>query len=321
MSILGSAFGRALSGAGRGAAEVANKYIDSNLQKQRDDALATLQRQRDESLADLQFRQTQRTEEYSQSPEVQARRNTNATAAATTVATAQRGIDLERLNDEPLNEAARKKATADAKAMSDAKTTDAIDAAYRMATDPKATEAQRVAAERKLAELKDEVRVRADGAERVARANRGPDTEDGLAKLPPAVKAAYAATQKQADRIDAAIVKAQADGMWEPATNKSQADLLVQQRVLNSRAMAMLAPYLPKSAATDEAAAIRALLLGESGGAKPAQPAKQDGKPAQDEPKADAPSKPMQLLQPLYDLNALRKRLQENSAGNNTVGP
>ncbi|MEY3251796.1 MAG: hypothetical protein RL227_769, partial [Pseudomonadota bacterium] len=69
---------------------------------------------------------------------------------------------------------------------------------------------------------------------------------DPFSKLPPAVRASYQGLAKQAEQINAAIVKAQADGMWEPDKNKSQSDLLIRQRVLEDKAQELLQPYIPK---------------------------------------------------------------------------
>jgi hypothetical protein len=87
---------------------------------------------------------------------------------------------------------------------------------------------------------------------------------DPFAKLPPAVRASYQGLAKQAEQINAAITKAQADGMWEPDKNKSQSDLLIRQRVLEDKALELLQPYIPKQGAKagspdDD---IRALLMG-----------------------------------------------------------
>jgi hypothetical protein len=96
MSILGSTFGRALAGGGKAAAGIATKYIDSDLQ-----------RQRDEALFDLRHKEMVRGEEYMQSPEVQGRRTSNAATAARTAATTQQDIELQRLNNKPLYDRAR----------------------------------------------------------------------------------------------------------------------------------------------------------------------------------------------------------------------
>lgn len=67
---------------------------------------------------------------------------------------------------------------------------------------------------------------------------------DPLSKLPPAVKLAYAGHQKTVERIDAAIIAAQAAGTWDPKAPSSQA-LRAQQAAAELQAQQLLAPYLP----------------------------------------------------------------------------
>lgn len=91
MSILGSAAGRALSGAGAAAGRLASKYIDEELAQQRA-----------QFLADLQFQSGKRTEEYMQSPEVQGRRRENARQDALTAGATKGEVELAELNNQPL---------------------------------------------------------------------------------------------------------------------------------------------------------------------------------------------------------------------------
>jgi hypothetical protein len=104
---------------------------------------------------------------------------------------------------------------------------------------------------------------------------------DPFAKLPPAVRASYQGLAKQAEQINAAIVKAQADGMWEPDKNKSQSDLLIRQRVLKDKAQELLQPYIPKQgkggASPDDD--IRALLMGDGAAGSTAAGASPAGAP------------------------------------------
>lgn len=101
---------------------------------------------------------------------------------------------------------------------------------------------------------------------------RTPGSDDPFAKLPPAVRAAYHGMTKQAEQINAAIVKAQADGMWEPDKNPSQADLQVRLMALQDRANDLLTPYIPKQGggAGSPDDDIRKLLMGEGAAAAPA---------------------------------------------------
>ncbi len=110
------------------------------------------------------------------------------------------------------------------------------------------------------------------------RTGGGGGDADPFSKLPPAVRAAYQGLSKQAEQINSAIVKAQADGMWEPDKNKAQSDLLLRQRVLEDKAQDLLKPYIPKPKGQQGASPdddIRKLLMGEpaGGGAAGAAPA------------------------------------------------
>lgn len=88
MGILGSAFGRALAGAGQAGAAIANKYIDEDLAKQRAQAFA-----------DIQHANTVRAEEYQQSAPVQERRASNAANQTLLQAAAGRKAKTEGMGD------------------------------------------------------------------------------------------------------------------------------------------------------------------------------------------------------------------------------
>ena len=88
MGILGSAFGRALAGAGQAGAAIANKYIDEDLAKQRAQAFA-----------DIQHANTVRAEEYQQSAPVQERRASNAANQTLLQAAAGRKAKTEGIGD------------------------------------------------------------------------------------------------------------------------------------------------------------------------------------------------------------------------------
>lgn len=114
MGLLGSALGRAMAGAGGAAAGLANKYIDEEIANRRSEFLAQLQRGNAEHAAEVQFGLAKRTEEYTQSPEVQGRRRDNAGAATVAAAAATRQGELEGLNDTEYQGARRSKADQDA---------------------------------------------------------------------------------------------------------------------------------------------------------------------------------------------------------------
>lgn len=114
MGLLGSALGRAMAGAGGAAASLAGKYIDEEIATRRAEFLAQLQRGNAEHAAGVQFDLAKRTEEYTQSPEVQGRRRDNATAATLAQGSATRQSELEGLNDAEYQGARRSKADQDA---------------------------------------------------------------------------------------------------------------------------------------------------------------------------------------------------------------
>lgn len=103
MSLIGSALGRGLAGAGAGAAAVANKYIDEELAADR----ANL-------LADIQHQSAVRLDQYQLGAERQATLRGNATAATMAQGQATRASELDGLNDAAYQGAKRSKADADA---------------------------------------------------------------------------------------------------------------------------------------------------------------------------------------------------------------
>jgi hypothetical protein len=78
------------------------------------------------------------------------------------------------------------------------------------------------------------------------RANR--DAVDDL-KLPPGVKTQVDLIKKRAEQISVAITKAQADGMWDTASNPSQAKLEADLGALDKELRGLLKPYLPAAPA------------------------------------------------------------------------
>lgn len=239
-----SLFKRALGGAASAGVAITNKYIDEQLASSRA-----------KMLSDLQFEQTKRLDDYNLSPERQGR----ITAAE---AERERKVGTAR-NETAL---AGKRAEAGDKELTQAQ----IDRANTTLQGTMGAEAERSGM---IAEA---------NAKAGAKYRQQPTgSDDPFAKLPAAVKVAYAGIQKQADQINAAIVKAQADGMWEPEKNKAQADLMIRLRVLNDEAESLIKPHLPKQPGEqDNDKAIRDLLLGK-GDVKPgAAPSADLGKPA-----------------------------------------
>lgn len=137
MGLLGSAFGRALAGGGKGAAELANKYLDDELIQQRQQAFLDMQRvsrnqeradadafnndparverdrqrRRDDALAAGKTAEEVQLSANTNQPLQQSRRDLKAGDAA-----GDRQIELDRLTDQSLNAARRNVAADDAAA-------------------------------------------------------------------------------------------------------------------------------------------------------------------------------------------------------------
>lgn len=262
MGLMGSAFGRALAGGGRAVSDIATKYIDEELARTRAQAIADIQHNSNIRTRDANFA-------FENDPNNVATRVGTAATVAKAAAGTQQQIELDRNNNEPLNESARRKATGDAAAATQAK----IDEAYRIATDPQSTEAQRITAERRLAELKDELGARTTAAVDQARGTEQARAAAGAYsartgedfKLPPGIKAELDALDKRDEQINGAIVRAQADGMWEPDKNPSQKQLQTQLVANRLRRNQLIQPYLGGGGAADPAG-----MRGGPGGAAPA---------------------------------------------------
>jgi hypothetical protein len=99
MSLLGSALGRALAGGGSAVSSIASKYIDADLQRERDAALADLQVR-----TASRMRTDQAAHDDARAPVVRQRAVDDAKAAAG----AQDDITLGRANNSVLSEALRR---------------------------------------------------------------------------------------------------------------------------------------------------------------------------------------------------------------------
>lgn len=120
MGLLGSAFGRALSGAGEAAQHLARRYIDDEILRNREEAFADLRvrtagtiREQDDAFKNDPTR-VARDRQRTQDDTVAARET--ARQQAPLDAQTAREVEAARLNDGTLNEAARKKAADDAAA-------------------------------------------------------------------------------------------------------------------------------------------------------------------------------------------------------------
>lgn len=125
MGLLGSAFGRALSGAGEAAQQLARRYIDDEILRNREEAFADLRvrtagtiREQDDAFKNDPTR-VARDRQRTQDDTVAARET--ARQQAPLDAQTAREVEAARLNDGTLNEAARKKAADDAAAAAKSK--------------------------------------------------------------------------------------------------------------------------------------------------------------------------------------------------------
>ena len=124
---MGSALGRALSGAGEGVARLGGKYIDEELAQQRAQALADIQRATAGKMRGDEFA-------FQNDPTNVATRNATARTTALDAGKTAQQVEMDRLQNVPLAEAARGKAKSDAdaahKTQKDQLTADASDSNY-----------------------------------------------------------------------------------------------------------------------------------------------------------------------------------------------
>lgn len=239
MSLLGSALGRGLAGGARATEEVANRYIDADLAQKRAQALA-----------DIQHASAVKLDQYQMSPERQGALRENERQGVLSKAEAAREAELAGLNDTALQGARTARGDADATAATRRK----IDGRKTELTE--LTPAEIAAANQTLegtmgAEAKRAGLLAAAQAREQAKYRPGGD--DPFAKMPPAVKLSFQSLQTEAKQLSDAMVKAQADGMWNPDTNKSQADLLVRHRAIGAKMRDLLQPYMGKQGAAPAA--------------------------------------------------------------------
>lgn len=107
MGLMGSALGRALSGAGEGVARLGGKYIDEELAQQRAQALADIQRATAGKMRGDEFA-------FQNDPNNVATRNATARTTALAAGAAGREAELQGLNDTGYQGAKRSKADSDA---------------------------------------------------------------------------------------------------------------------------------------------------------------------------------------------------------------
>ena len=107
MGLMGSALGRALSGAGEGVSRLGGKYIDEELAQQRAQALADIQRATAGKMRGDEFA-------FQNDPTNVATRNATARTTALAAGAAGREAELQGLNDTGYQGAKRSKADSDA---------------------------------------------------------------------------------------------------------------------------------------------------------------------------------------------------------------
>lgn len=228
MGLLGSALGRGIAGAGAAAGSLANKYIDEELAANKA-----------KMLADLQHSSAVKLDQYNLSPERQAQLRTNATDATLAQGDATRQSELAGIND------ADYQAGVQGKKDSDATAETRREIAKLQAMTPAQIEAKNAATKGTMTIEAQREALIAEARERMKAKYDTTGGAGGGLKLPPGVKATADRMDDDLKQINAAIVKAQAEGSWEPDRNPSQKQLIATQRATQLRYSQLIAPYLP----------------------------------------------------------------------------
>ena len=235
MSLLGSSLGRGIAGAGAAAATLSNKYIDEEMAADKA-----------KFMAQLQHSSAVKMDQYNLSAPRQTQLRTNATDATLAQGAATRQSELAGLNDTGYQTAVQGKKDSDAAAETKREIakiealTPAQIAAKNATTEGTMTlEAQREAL---ITEARERIKAKYD---RTAGAGGGAGGTGSSLKLPPGVKAELDALDKRDEQINAALVRAQADGSWDPEKNPSQKQLIATQRATQLKRAQLIAPYLP----------------------------------------------------------------------------
>ncbi|MEY2854664.1 MAG: hypothetical protein RL030_1796 [Pseudomonadota bacterium] len=280
MGLLGTSF---LAGAGHGL-NVLGGALMKGAEKDQDEILAE---RRMKVLADIQRQSASGVREDAFKFENDPGNVATAVSTATTKAKAAGMLarDEAVLNEtnQPLRDARTANADADADAARE-RELKALDAKWK---DPRYTESVRQEAKVKADALREESRIKGDEAIRVAGAHvqsladaGAYGNRDGSLKLPPGVDRAVKGLEGIENDIRQAIIKAKAEGVFDPAKNKNHQELMNDLADTRRARDRLLAPYLPAA----------------PGGAEPddpyrVRPPKKDGAPAAPAVKTDAPAK------------------------------
>lgn len=270
MGLMGSAFGRALAGGGRAAADIASKYIDAEIERNRMQALADIQRTSAQNTRkdQLQFdtdpnnisarvgaARTSAIETGRTANTVDAERLSDSTLRQAKIeaekakAEAERSREADKLEDPRLRNARISDAVATSEGTRDARVADAT--ALEGAKGYDLSPGQQRYVGGKLANEN----TRQTAAEASSELYR--EGLKGGVKLPPGVKAEVDALEKRYEQINNAMVKAQADGMWEPDKNQGQKQLQTQAAAISLRRNALIQPYLEGGGGSRDPAGMR----------------------------------------------------------------
>ena len=251
-----SLMGRLVGGAAQAGAAISMRYVDDQIATQRAQMLADLQRT-------TAGRIREDDDAYRNDPTRVQRDRERRAGDIEAEGVTRRGVEKAELGDADLQAARRGKADSDA----DAEIKRKLAAGEAL-----------LPYEVKRAGLIADANAKATAKYREPKEG----ANDPFVKLPAPVKAAYASLQKEAEQINAEIVKAKAaDGGWNPKANPGQAELDTRLRVVRDKAQTLIGKYMkPEPGAEDPDKAIRALLLGADD-VKPAAPGAQPtAKPA-----------------------------------------
>lgn len=231
MGLLGSAFGRGLAGAAAGVSSLASKYIDEEITANRA-----------KMLEELRHGSMVKADQYNLSAPRQALLRQNAADATAAQGKAADAASLARLNNTELQGAQKTRMDSDATDQTARKVSEIEAMTPAQIKAVNSTIEGTMGIEAKRAELIAETQARAAKY----RQNAGGGSGDGGGlKLPPGVKAELDSLEKRDEQINAALVRAQADGSWDPDKNPSQKQLIATQRATQMRRAQLIAPYLP----------------------------------------------------------------------------
>lgn len=218
--------GRALGGLGAAAVTLSGKYIDDEILQQRQQAFL-----------DMQHAQRVKTESWEQSEDVQGRRLSNELTRAKRVAQANLDAEINRESNPSLRQAKIDARIAELDQLTPAQ----VRAANELEAGTAGTKLDSERMRRMVVDPLDVAKAGAIADEQYgAQAKHSDRLKSAFDRLPEAVKLQVQQTAAELKTINDAVTKAKADGMWDPAKNPAQAELVADQAGLRKRLDTML---------------------------------------------------------------------------------